>query len=103
MMNSLRAKEYLELQKEMFKSTMAPEMSLAMNEAISALEKQMPKKVKAYAGEPSHVKAFDGVDKVLTFLCYPCPGCGKWIHANENKKYCPHCGQALDWSDGDEK
>ena len=41
-MNSLRAKEYLEQQKEIFKSTMAPEMLLATNEAISALGKQVP-------------------------------------------------------------
>lgn len=65
---------------------------------VTAIEKQIPKKVKGYTGKPCSVKAFDGACKVETFLCYPCSVCGKWIHANENNKYCPHCGQALDWS-----
>lgn len=47
---------------------------------------------------PSRVKAFDGVCKVVTFRCYPCPECGKWIIDNENHKYCQWCGQKLDWS-----
>ena len=47
--------------------------------------------------EPSSVKAFDGNDKVLTYKCYPCPTCSKWIIYNENHKYCQWCGQKLDW------
>ena len=62
---------------------------------INALEKQIPKKV-TYP-EPVEVKAFDNVDKIVTFKCYPCPECGKWIVANTNNKYCEHCGQALKW------
>ncbi|MGN0163518.1 MAG: hypothetical protein ACI4EA_08085 [Candidatus Ornithomonoglobus sp.] len=63
----------------------------------SALEKQIPKK--PHHKDPCHVKAFDGIDRVSTFKCYPCPQCGKWIAANVNHKYCEWCGQALDWSD----
>lgn len=48
---------------------------------------------------PSRVKAFDGECKVVTFRCYPCPECGKWIIDNENHQYCQWCGQKLDWSD----
>lgn len=64
--------------------------------AKETLEKQMPKQVRTR--EPSSVKAFDGETKILTYRCYPCPTCGKWIIDNENHKYCQWCGQALDWS-----
>ena len=50
--------------------------------------------------EPCHVKAAD-LEKgtVEIFECYPCPNCGKWIHANTNHRYCEWCGVKLDWSD----
>lgn len=89
-MNSLRAKEYLEQQKEIFKSTMAPEMLLATNEAISALGKQVPKK-------PID-KERDFGDRVLS-----CPNClspvTNYYGKNVNPAHCQFCGQALDWSD----
>ena len=60
-----------------------------MQNAISALEKQMPKKVE------------------LTEDCCICPCCrfdmmGVYDFSNDDTtdpKYCPECGQALDWSD----
>lgn len=80
-MNSGQAKEYLELQKSRFVKTMAPEMLSATNEAISALEKQVPEKPEYYAR---------------------CPKCGndnfEYGINNWECKYCPDCGQALDWS-----
>lgn len=89
-MNVLKAKEYLEQQKEIFKKTMAPEMLLATNEAISALEKQVPKK-------PID-KERDFGDRVLN-----CPNCfspvSNYYVSNKNPAYCQFCGQALDWSD----
>ena len=54
-------------------------------------------KVKVRIGTPTHVKAFDGEGKVLTYRCYPCPNCSKWLIDNENNKYCQWCGQELDW------
>lgn len=66
------------------------------DEAADLLEKQIPKKI-AYEGEPSHVKAFDGKNKILTYECYPCPNCGRWVVANTSRKYCEYCGQMLDW------
>ena len=50
--------------------------------------------------EPSHVKALD-VEKneIVTYECYPCPNCGKWIIYNTNHCYCEYCGIRLDWSD----
>lgn len=80
-MNSRQAKEYLELQKARFTKTMAPEMLSAITETISALEKQVPKKPEYYA---------------------KCPNCGnddfEYGINNWECKYCPDCGQALDWS-----
>jgi len=69
----------------------------ALNMAVEALKKQIPKKVRIR--EPLSVKAFDGTDKVVTFRCYPCPCCGKWIADNEGHKHCEWCGQALDWGE----
>ena len=61
----------------------------AMELAILALEKQIPKKpTKAY---------FEG-----GFVNYHCVCCGEAQGLTVNKrwqKYCPHCGQALNWSD----
>lgn len=44
---------------------------------LEALEKQIPKKI--------------------DIQCYCCPTC-RFTASGENK-YCPQCGQALDWSD----
>ena len=46
-----------------------------------ALEKQMPKKTMGIGIN----------DKCLV--------CGRWV--NTNHKYCPECGQALDWGDAE--
>lgn len=74
----------------------------ALQTAITALEKQVPKKITA-VNNPCHVKAFDSeTETVCTFCCVNCPVCSKWIVANVNHKYCQYCGQALDWSDENE-
>lgn len=52
----------------------------AVDMAIDALEKQIPKK----AGK-----------KVFVFA--RCPVCGSPVECNED--YCFHCGQAIDWSE----
>ena len=62
----------------------------ARNMAIKALEKQVPMKVKN-SGER------------IPFEWY-CPACGELLCDDGYKdtyiKYCEHCGQKLDWSDG---
>lgn len=74
----------------------------ALKVGITALEKQVPKKIPA-VNTPCHVKAFDSdTETVCTFCCVTCPVCSKWIVANVNHKYCQYCGQALDWSDENE-
>lgn len=53
----------------------------AIDKAIKALKKQIPKKPKRDITEAA-----------------PCPVCGfSVIEKIEN--FCPHCGQALDWRD----
>lgn len=69
---------------------------------IQALEKQIPKKIMA-VNDPCHVKALDSESAMIyTYSCIHCPNCSKWIVANTNHRYCEYCGQALDWSDGNE-
>lgn len=89
-MNSLEAKEYLKQQREIFKSTMAPEMLLATNEAISALKKQVPK------------KAVEKENK-LGDVTLNCPNClspvTNYFNMFNHPAHCQFCGQALDWRD----
>ena len=57
---------------------------------VSALEKQIPKK-------PTHIFDDDSAE---------CPACGnanfEYGINNWGCKYCPDCGQALDWSENEE-
>lgn len=56
---------------------------IAMDKAISALEKQMPKRVH---------KNYDGLS---ARWCE----CGGYVATPiHGYKYCPYCGQAIDWS-----
>ena len=57
--------------------------AIAFEEAIKALEKQIPRKLP--------------VDNEL----YHCPGCGEKDAIMQGDNYCFNCGQALDWSDTD--
>ena len=59
--------------------------------AVKALEKQIPKKVELYTNDGN-----------FKWQNYPCPCCKEMLGLNINKRYvkfCPNCGQALDWSD----
>lgn len=67
--------------------------SNAINKAISALEKQIPKKPD-YEGD-----GFDE-DGYLIYDTWICPNCGKHYEVDyDDYNFCPECGQALDWSD----
>ena len=64
----------------------------ALNMAISALEKQIPKKPNVWG---------DGyADGNLVYDMYNCPNCEK-IYEIDYEEYdcCPNCGQAIDWGD----
>lgn len=56
-----------------------------MENAISALEKQIPKKAKKSDREIRYCEVFE------------CPSCG-FEFSSRVSKYCYRCGQALDWS-----
>lgn len=61
----------------------------AREKAISALDKQIPKKCETREGR----------------MVYRCPSCGKWfagsvdymIYFDLGPRFCSICGQALDW------
>ena len=55
----------------------------------SALEKQIPKKPNIHGYREG---------REVNTISYTCPICNKHI-GREN--FCKHCGQALDWSDGE--
>ena len=71
--------------------TPAGDLMLALDMAVEALEKQIPKKCETSEDE----------------MAYRCPLCGKWfidsvddmIYLGVEPKVCSRCGQALDWSD----
>ena len=78
--------------------------------AISALEKQMPKKPVSFKRTAhdfqsdtckysgcycEHIKPFN---HEYQYTDYKCPACGKLL-SDGTPGYCWHCGQALDWSD----
>ncbi len=64
----------------------------ALNMAVEALEKQIPKKPDISG---------DSCDKDgnLIYDTYDCPNCHTSYEIEYEKyNYCPSCGQALDWS-----
>ena len=58
--------------------------------AIEALEKQIPKKP---------IKSENQVVRYVN--TYYCPICELGITGTNIAKWCYHCGQKIDWSDGD--
>ncbi len=77
----------------------------ALDIAISALEKQIPKKPILYSKKKAEIKEGD-------YIYVKCPSCGEyilscfhyppWNEIQKSHKYCENCGQKLDWSDADE-
>ena len=67
----------------------------AIQIAIQALEKQIPKK-------PRKTDSYRGVLKRV--YAYVCPTCGnacleKYMNERQNTMFCWNCGQKLDWSE----
>jgi len=64
-----------------------------------AIEKQIPKKPK-YVDTRFRHHGKQISDGLSLDKCYECPNCWTCIfHVWDSEKYCPKCGQALDWSD----
>ena len=85
----------------------------AIQIAIQALEKQMPKKPILKNGESGSFVDYEdghGEYKVTKWQDWVCPICGWFVgqrynrsqnHSHDQRKcnYCNDCGQNLDWSD----
>ena len=65
----------------------------SMEMAISALEKQIPKKVKY---QNRHGEGWDISNKDY----FHCPSCGRRLRNKQKDPHCGRCGQLLDWSQG---
>lgn len=65
--------------------------------AISALEKQIPKKPTKNGGLEEDIKIGNAIFKKETSVLPKCPDCGGWLRPMQ--KYCSDCGKAIDWSD----
>ena len=102
-MDSLEAIEQLKdliIDRKSFDDEIFRRDEKALEIAIEALEKQIPKRF-CY-NKPTQVKALDSENgTVCAFTCKPCPTCGKWIVDNVSHKYCEYCGQALEWGEDD--
>lgn len=79
--DAVKVAEKNNLEQEVFKET-----KNIINTAISALEKQVEKKIKRSCNK-----------KVLGI----CPECGRvfWLYDFDEPDYCSVCGQKLDWSE----
>ena len=65
--------------------------------AISALEKQIPKKPTPHIVQPveAPIQIGNGRWQKRTTV-YKCPNCKEWV--SKTYKHCPDCGQALDFN-----
>ena len=77
--------------------------AIAFEEAIKALEKQIPQKVILGYDEQDYIRCPQCKSEIAAMdddcLLYHCPGCGEKDAILQGDNYCFNCGQALDWSD----
>lgn len=90
----IHLKREKELLKEMF-NIESNGYSEALEIAIEALEKQMPKKPR----ENYNWGDFTQEEKLENYEWF-CNNCD--THVEEGENYCPDCGQKLDWSENNE-
>ena len=65
--------------------------SWAMEIAVDAMEKQIPKKLIAES---------DGyADGSMVFDSFYCPSCDHCMEEDEVEDYCPNCGQKICWEE----
>ena len=82
--------------------TLDADLILALDIAVAAVEKRIPKKPLKMPFDFSELKGKTYYENYDNFLC---PSCKKRIISNINggwvagrrQKYCDKCGQALDW------
>lgn len=76
--------------------------AIAFEEAIKALEKQIPKKLILGDDEQDYVRCPECKSEIAAMddcLLYHCPSCSEKDAILQGDNYCFNCGQALDWSD----
>ena len=85
-----KLKQHFEYLKHAWKPYPDYETMDAIVYAVSELEKQIPKKP---------IKSENQVVRYVN--TYYCPTCELGITGTNIAKWCYHCGQKLDWSDGE--
>ena len=89
-MNNKEALENLKF--EVFEEGHCEYIEQEIKLAIKALEKQIP--------EPPYIWGDGYADGELIYDMWDCPGCGTSYEIEGSiYGYCPHCGQAIDWSE----
>ena len=74
------------------KKTGKQRASEALDMAIEALKRQTPQK--------PNLEGDGYADGVLVYDTWICPNCEKRYEVDYDEyDYCPHCGQAIDWSE----
>ena len=71
--------------------------TVAFEEAIEALEKQIPKKPKFVTKKELY--DFDRPFATIDVTTMVCPCCNSKIMFRKTIKYCLECGQRLDWEE----
>lgn len=91
-MDAAQAKAYLDEQNERFTLTMAKEMKEAMQQATEALDKQIPQIPQVEGDGYAY-----GTNQIAYDIWY-CPCCNSdYEYPDQKEKYCPNCGQAINW------
>ena len=90
-MTAQEAIEILKIERSHMIPTLFPERIEAMNMAIKAIAKQIPKKLIAEG---------DGyADGEMVYDSFYCPSCDHHMEDYEVEDYCPNCGQKICWED----
>lgn len=89
-MNLKEVIKTLELAKAEVEWDYPMDYAVAIDEAIKAIDKQIPKKPKLH-------RKFEVLG--IIHEIYLCPSCGAML---DNEDYCMSCGQALDWQEVEE-
>ena len=94
-MNEREAKQQLiylknDLEGLKYNSCASKRMEEALNKAIKALEKQIPKKPNRHEEEIT--------EDYVALEYYSCPNCGNNELSDTYDFYCFKCGQCIDWT-----
>lgn len=79
----------------------------ALNILRTCADKQTPKKVILGYDEQDYIRCPQCKSEIAPMdddcLLYHCPNCGEKDAILQGDNYCFNCGQALDWSDEDDR